>query len=97
VMGRLITAVDRQLGKIETRLRKRGAEPEEKDARILGNLAKTLATLMALERDGGAKATQTEPVDRGEFRVELARRIAAWADGREEPAPSAPGPEREGR
>ena len=65
VMGRLVRAVDRQVGRIESRLRKRGADFEEKDARILGTLAKTLATLMALERDGGAKARETEPVDRG--------------------------------
>lgn len=80
VMGRLVRAVDRQLGKIETRIGRKGSAVEEKDARILGTLAKTLATLMALERDGGAKAKETEPVDRGEFRGELLRRIAAWAE-----------------
>ncbi|MCB1495653.1 MAG: hypothetical protein KDJ86_07705, partial [Bauldia sp.] len=94
VMGRLIGAVDRQVAMIETRLRKQGAAVEEKDARILGNLAKTLATLMALERDGGAKPDRAEPSDRGQFRAELARKIAAWAAEGEEPADPAGDPER---
>ncbi len=84
VMGRLIGAVDRQVAMIEQRLRKQGAALEEKDARILGNLAKTLATLMALERDGGAKPDRAEPPDRGHFRAILAQRIAAWAAEEEE-------------
>ena len=91
VMGRLVRAVDRQVGRIESRLRRRGADFEEKDARILGTLAKTLATLMALERDGGAKARETEPADRGEFRGELLRRIAAWAEEGAESADAAAG------
>lgn len=88
VTGRLIGAVERQVAMIEARLTREGAEVEEKDARILGNLAKTLATLMALERDGGAKPDRAEPSDRGEFRAELARKIAAWAAEEEEPAGS---------
>jgi hypothetical protein len=83
VMGRIVRAVDRQLGKVETRLGRKGSDIEEKDARILGTLAKTLATLMALERDGGAKARETEPVDREQLNADLARRIARWAEGRE--------------
>ncbi len=86
VMGRLVGAVDRQVAMIERRLAKRDAAVEEKDARILGTLAKTLATLMALERDGGAKPDRAEPPDSGEFRADLLRRIAAWAGQRTEPA-----------
>ena len=94
VMGRVLRAVDRQVRMIETRLKKRGAAIEEKDARILGTLAKTLATLMALERDDGATTRETEPVDRVQYRAELARRIAAWAEEGEEPAGAADGMER---
>jgi hypothetical protein len=94
VMGRVLRAVDRQVRMIETRLKKRDAAIEEKDARILGTLARTLATLMALERDDGATTRETEPVDRVQYRAELARRIAAWAEEGEEPAGAADGMER---
>lgn len=93
VMGRLIRAVDRQLWMIENRLKKRGAAIEEKDARILATLARTLTTLMALERDGGAKPDQTEAVNRADYRTDLARRIAAWADEGEEPDRAAGDPD----
>jgi hypothetical protein len=83
VMARLLRAVDRQIGKIETRLARKGAVIEEKDARILTHLAKTLHTLMALERDDGATAKEPEPVDREGMDTELARRIRDWAEGRE--------------
>ena len=68
VSARLLRAVDRQIGMIDTRLRKKGADVEEKDARMLGLLAKTLATLIALDRDDGATAKEPEPADRGELR-----------------------------
>jgi hypothetical protein len=79
VKVRLLRAVDRQIQKIDARTRKKGASVEEKDARTLGTLAKTLETLMALERDGGAKAETPEPIDREEIRAAVARRIAQWA------------------
>jgi hypothetical protein len=77
VTARLLRAVDRQIGKIETRLKKKGAMVEEKDARILGHLGRTLATLMALEN--GASAKEPEPADRAELTARLADRIARWA------------------
>lgn len=86
VTARLLRSVDRQIRKIDGRLMKRGSEIEEKDSRILGHLARTLATLMALDRDGGATAKEPERVDRDELNADLARRIARWAEGREEPA-----------
>ena len=71
---------------IDRRLRKKDALIEEKDARILTGLAKTLATLMALETDDGATARKPEPADRGELQAELARRIRQWAEEGEGPA-----------
>lgn len=93
VQVRLLRAVDRQVVKIDARLRKPGAEADEKDARTLASLAKTLATLMAPGGDR-ARTKATEPADSGYFRAELARKIAAWAAERGEPArphPGAPG------
>ena len=55
---------------------------DEKDARLLVHLAKTLQTIMALGRDGGAGTK--ESADRDEPDADLARRIALWAEGREE-------------
>lgn len=82
VMRRLVCAVDRQIDMIEARLKDPRAEIEERDARILGALAKTLQTLMALDRDDGAKSHAPEPVDRDELNAGLARRIARWAESR---------------
>ena len=48
-------------------------------------IQKTLATLMAPGGDG-ARTKATEPADSGYFRGELARKIAAWAQERGEPA-----------
>jgi hypothetical protein len=83
VAARLLRVVDRQVGNMDARLRRRrGAAIDEKDARLLVHLAKTLQTIMALGRDGGAGAK--EPADRDHLDADLARRIALWAEGREE-------------
>jgi hypothetical protein len=82
---RFYRACERQLALVERKLRRPRAEMEEKDVRALGLLAKTLGTLMALDRDDGAKLKDAEPVDRDKLNAELARRIARWAEGREEP------------
>jgi hypothetical protein len=84
LVARLYHACDRQLGVVERKLKRRGEEMEEKDVRTLGHLAKTIGTLMALERDDGAKTSDAEPVDRDQLNADLARRIARWAEGREE-------------
>jgi hypothetical protein len=81
-MRRLVCAVDRQIDMIEARLKDPKAELEERDARMLGALAKTLQTLMALDGDDGAKPHAPEPVDRADLNAELARRITHWAEGR---------------
>ena len=84
LVARIYHACDRQLLLVERKLKKPDAEMEEKDVRTLGHLAKTLGTLMALERDDGAKTSDAEPVDRDQLNADLARRIARWAEGREE-------------
>jgi hypothetical protein len=87
LVARLYRPCDKQLKSLETQLvqlARDGTGLEEKDVRTLGLLAKTLGTLMALDRDDGAKLRDAEPVDRDELNAELARRIARWAEGREE-------------
>jgi hypothetical protein len=83
VQGRLLRAVDRQTLKIEHRLAKAGAAIEEKDARVLVHLARTLGILMALDRGHGATA-EPERQSRDDEDRELARRIAEWAQGEDE-------------
>ena len=83
LIARLYLACERQLKAVEARLGGEAPGVEEKDVRVLGLIAKTLETLMALERDDGAKAKAAEPVDREQLNAELARRIKKWAEGRE--------------
>jgi hypothetical protein len=82
VMARIVRAADRQVRRIDLRLRKPGAEAEEKDARILGHLARTIKTLTAPDRGEGATAREPEPVDRAELNARLVRRIRQWAEDR---------------
>lgn len=93
---RLYRVLGRQLTGLERRARDDGGERAEKDARTLGVLAKTLETLMELDRDDGAKVREPEPVDRGYLRLELARKIAAWAEEEEEPGKPDPAADRSG-
>jgi hypothetical protein len=85
MITRLYRAFERQVAEIEERLARPGAETEEKDARTLGTLARTLETLIALERDNGALATAPESVDIDQLDEELARRIGDWAEEGEGP------------
>jgi hypothetical protein len=84
LMGRLFRVYGRQLATLEKRAGTDGTT-DEKDARTLAVLAKTLETLIALDRDDGAKATQPESVNRGDYRAELARHLSRWAEEGEEP------------
>jgi hypothetical protein len=83
LVARLFRACERQLKLLETQTRASHGAVEEKDVRTLGLLARTLGTLMALERDDDAKLKDAEPVDRDKLNAELARRIARWAEGGE--------------
>lgn len=70
VFGRQLAALEKRAGKGTT---------DEKDARTLSVLAKTLETLLALDRDDGAK-TRPESIDRADYRAELARTLSRWAE-----------------
>ena len=79
LMDRLFHAYGRQLATLEKRAGK-GDTTDEKDARTLSVLAKTLETLIALDRDDGAKTAEPGPADRERYNAELARRIKEWAE-----------------
>ena len=82
VQARILRAVDRQIGKVDGRMRKNGAEVEERDSRILGNLAKTLGALMQIG-EGGTTSREVERPNRAEVEARLAERIRRWARGEE--------------
>jgi hypothetical protein len=79
LIDRLYRACTRHVHQIETRLK--DGVTDDKDARSLGLVAKTLETLVTLERDTGMPTDRPEPLDRDSLNAELARRIKAWADG----------------
>jgi hypothetical protein len=84
LVARLYRVFDRQLMDVESRAADAVGATEEKDARTLGTLARTLGTLIALEdgegtggrRDGGAPADEPERYDPDEIRARLAERLA---------------------
>ncbi len=80
MIGKLYRVFVRQAGDLEARAARPNATTDEKDARTLSVLAKTLGTLIALDRDDGAKTEQPGPADREKYNAELARRIKAWAE-----------------
>lgn len=82
VRARLLGAIDRQVGMIDARLMDEGTEIEERDSRILANLAKTLSTLMEIE-EGGKTSKDREPPERDDAEDRLAERIKRWARGGE--------------
>jgi hypothetical protein len=79
-VGRLHRTFARQLAALEKRAKEGDGDTIDKDARTLGVLAKTLETLMQLDRADGAKVNEPEPDDRDldELDSDLAERIAAW-------------------
>ena len=83
MIGRLYRVFERQTADLEARAVLPGTTTDEKDARALSVLAKTLETLISLDRDDGAKATKPESVDRGDYRAELARHLSRWAEEEE--------------
>ena len=80
MIGRLYRVFERQTADLEARAVRPDLTTDEKDARALSVLAKTLETLIALDRDDGGKALKPESVDRADYKAELARKIAAWAE-----------------
>jgi transposase-like protein len=83
LVARLHTTFSAQLAALEKRACETQGDSIDKDARTLGVLAKTLETLMQLDRDDGAKVKEPEPADRDldELDADLADRIARWAAG----------------
>lgn len=83
LVSRLFRVFDRQLMDIESRARQPGAATEEKDARTLGTLARTLGTLMALGRGGGDQPDdpEAEAVDPDDIRAKIAQRLFGVAKG----------------
>lgn len=87
LVDRLYRVFGRQLQDVESRAADAAAVTEEKDARTLGTLARTLGTLIALEtggeRDAGAPADAPEPYDPDEIRARLAQRLAGLREDEE--------------
>jgi hypothetical protein len=61
VQKQLLRAVQRQATMVDARLAGDGAEVEERDSRILGNLAKTLATLVEWGGQQRSGTTRNRP------------------------------------
>jgi hypothetical protein len=87
MIERLFRVFDRQLMDIETRACTPGAATEEKDARVLGTLARTLGTLMTLGRGDGDQPDdpEAEAVDPDEIRAKIAQRLFGLGKGGTEP------------
>jgi hypothetical protein len=82
MVDRLYKVFGRGVAALETRLGA-GEEGLEKDARALASLAKTLETLIALDRDDGARPKDPDDVDPDDIRARLARRLYALGQGGE--------------
>jgi hypothetical protein len=80
MVQRLYGVFDRQTSDLEARAVDPLGRTDEKDARTLSVLARTLETLIALDRDDGASSDTPEPADREKFNAELADRIRRWAE-----------------
>ncbi len=75
LVARLFRAVERQIAEVERHFEADDTPRlEEKDARTLGALARTLELLIGLEKRAGRDTPEPEP-DIDEFRLDLARRI----------------------
>ena len=80
LVERMFRAVERQIEEIEIRAAGRAGEPDARDARTLGALARTLDLLIGLEKTQRAETEGARREARGdidELRRELARRIAS--------------------
>lgn len=76
LVRRLFKAVERQIAEIERRLSSLPATgADEKDARTLAALARTIELLIGLERQARPETTEAPEADVDELRRDLARRI----------------------
>ncbi len=79
LVSRLFHAVERQIAEIERRfveLQGTGAGGDERDARTLAALARTIELLIGLERQARPELSDTPETDIDAIRRDLARRIA---------------------
>ncbi len=77
LVSRLFHAVERQIAEIERRfVELAGSGADEKDARTLAALARTLELLIGLERQAKPEMDAAPETDIDEIRRDLARRIA---------------------
>ncbi len=75
MVARLYALFERQMADLEARANDTGQRYEERDARALGTLARTLGTLIALERDDDASANDPERLTPDDIRARLAQRL----------------------
>lgn len=80
LVERMFRAVERQIEDIELRSAERDGEPDERDARTLGALARTLELLIGMETAEAAKQTEGRR-DIDDLRRDLARRIEGLRGG----------------
>jgi len=77
LVARLFHAVERQIAEIERRfLELSGVGTEERDARTLAALARTIELLIGLERQAKPDSSDAPEADIDELRRDLTRRIA---------------------
>ena len=78
LIDRLYRVCARQIGQVNKRAADHDAAQQERDARALASLARTVATLVTLERgDGVREADDADGVDPDEIRARLAHRLYA--------------------
>ncbi len=76
LVARLFHAVERQIAEIERRFTElAGTGADERDARTLAALARTIELLIGLERQAKPDASEAPEADIDEIRRDLARRI----------------------
>lgn len=90
LVERLFTAFAKQLSDVEDRIAQNAGDSKFEDTRVLSGLAKTLETLISVERKVG-ETTDGGAMDLAAIRTELAGRLAelGLGIGGEDDAPSA--------
>lgn len=81
LVERMFKAVERQIEDIELRAADQDGEPDERDARTLGALARTLELLIGMETAEAAAKQNEGRGDIDQLRRELARRIEGLRGG----------------
>ena len=81
LVERLFRAFSMQLSEIEARIADRTGEGIADDGRVLSGLAKTLETLVSVERKLIESGDEETAVDLDAVRTELAERLAVLRDG----------------